>query len=326
MGIHMDVTYKHAALIVTLLFACTLGNAADEPSDSKSTDLFPEEWFISTHQVVSKRVGAWSNGLDSFFSGRRDQVANQSFVSMRFGSLVEEAEGISGFFNLDTRIRLPNTEDRLSLVIETDGDELTQDNQVNENVAGQNIIESARTTRISTALRYIKKEWNTNVDAGVLLDMPMDPFVRIKVKQTLQKDSWSFTQSESLFSYYSQGNGGRYSVSANRKINDKFGFNADLGITHLDSESETYWRENIYINHALSSKSKLRYQLSYLQSGWPKPTSDSVLYFLQYQRLLYDNWLVGEIKPQVSHERDNDYEASTSLTLSLEVLLGQEYL
>lgn len=324
MSLYKGSMYQKSAFSI-LLFASVQSYGAEQSSKATS-DLLSEEWWVSTHEVVSKRVGSWSNGLDSFFSGRRDQVANQSFVSMQFGSLIEEEEGVSGFFNLDTRIRLPNTEDRLSLVIETNGDQLTQDNQVNENEAGQNIIESASTTRFSTALRYVKKEWNANVDAGVLLDMPMDPFVRVKLKQTHQTNDWLLTQSESLFSYYSQGNGGRYAISANRRINESLGFNADLGITHLDSESETYWRENIYINHALSSQSKIRYQVSYLQSGWPEPSSDSFLYFIQYQRLLYENWLIGVVKPQISHSRDNDYEAAASLTLSLEVLLGQEYL
>ena len=319
---HKDVCcIKLLSLAAT---ACFSSLSFSETTAAQTTQ--SEKWLLTTHEIVSQKVGDWSNGLDSFFSGRRDQVSNQSFVSMRFGSIIDEEDGVSGFFNLDTRIRLPNTENRLNLVVETDADQLTQDNQVNENQAGQNILESARSTRVSTALRYIKQEWNADVDLGVLLDMPMDPFLRFRVRQTWEAERWSFSQDESLFSYYSLGNGGRYSFQADRKINDTYGFGVNLGATYLDSESQMYWREDVYLTQALSSESKLRYQFSYLQYGWPEPTSGTVLYFVQYQKLLYENWLIGEVRPQITHERENDYEAQASLTLSLEVLLGQEYL
>ncbi|MFD1382800.1 hypothetical protein ACFQ45_05460 [Rhodanobacter aciditrophus] len=314
--------------VIGCLSPLSFADSTSQPQKSLEPTLksASQEWFLSTHEVISEKVSDWSNGLDSFFSGRRDKVANQSFVSMRFGSIIDEGDGVSGFFNLDTRIRLPNTENRLNLVIETDGDELTQDNRVSENEAGQNILQSARNTRVATALRYIKKEWNTNVDLGVLLDMPMDPFLRFKVAQSWKTGQWQWSQSESLFSYYSLGNGGRYSLKADRRINDTYSTGVDFGATYLDSDSQTYWRENLYLTHALNRDSKLRYQLSYLQYGWPNLTSDTVLYFVQYQKLLYENWLIGEVKPQIAHARDNDYEAALSLTLSLEVLLGQEYL
>lgn len=295
-----------------------------EPNDMRSEQ--PDsEWWQSTHETMSTKVGEWSNGLDAFFSGRRHEEASTSFVSMRFGSIIEKKEGVSGFFNLDAKLDLPYTEDRFDLIIESDADELTQDNRLVDNQPGQNILQSATSTRFATMLRYFKEEWNANIDMGLILKMPVDPFVRITFEQNYGLGKWSLKQSESLFEYYSLGYGGRYSVGTRRPIGQHLEFGADLGVTYLEVDSETYWRQNIFLNQDISDKSKLRYQLSYLQEG-STPHAESFLYFVEYQRVLHNNWLIGQLKPQMTHERDNAYKPEFSLSASLEILLGPRFL
>lgn len=307
-----------AALVVT-----TIASADSLPSNSKADE--ESGWWQSTHKTMSSKVGTWSKNLDLFFSGQRHDSMSDSFVSMRFGTILEEEDGVSGFFNLDARIDLPNTEERLNLIIESDADELTQDNRVTENETGQNILQSAQNTRFATMLRFFQEEWNANFDMGVLVRMPLDPFVRVRLKQDWEEDNWRIYQEESVFLYYTLGNGVRYSIEAERDINERYTFGAEFGVTYLELESDTYWRENLYVTQRLSDKSSMRYQLSYLQSG-SRPQADSFLYFLKYKKLLHDNWLVGEIKPQFTHEAENDFEPEFSLSLSLEVLMGPDFL
>ena len=294
-------------------------------ADSIAHEADQREWWQTTHETMSYKVGEWSNGLDAFFSGQRHESDEKSFVSMRFGSIIESEDGVSGFFNLDARLHLPNTENRLDLIIESDADELTQDNRLMDNEPGQNILQSAQNTRFATMLRYVKDEWNANIDLGLLVRMPMDPFVRIKFDQEYVLGNWTVEQNESLFSYYSLGYGGRYGIAAKRPFADRFEFGVEFGTTYLEVDSETYWRQNLYVNHALSDISKLRYQISYLQEG-SRPHAESFLYFLEYQRILHGNWLIGQLKPQVTYERENGYQSEASLTASLEVLLGPGFL
>ncbi|MBM6550523.1 hypothetical protein [Marinomonas ostreistagni] len=282
-------------------------------------------WWHSTHEVASQKVGTWSKSLDMFFSGQRHDNINDSFVSMRFGSIIEEQDGVSGFFNLDARIDLPSTEDRLDLIIESDADELTQDNRVTENDTGQNILQSAQDTRFATMLRYVADELDADIDLGVLVRMPLDPFVRMRLKQAWQTGDWYWQQQEAAFVYYSLGNGARYNIETTRELGERFAVGAEFGVTYLELESDTYWREDVYLTQRLSDKSSLRYQVSYLQAG-SVPSADSFLYFAEYQRVLHKNWLIGEIKPQMTYEDDNDFEGEFSVSLSLEVLFGPNFL
>lgn len=298
---------------------------AQAEQDSAAPSQPNTEWWKSAHKNMSNKVGEWSNGLDEFFSGQRHDSVSESVVSMTFGSIFEGEDGVSGFFNLDARLHLPNTENRLDLIIESDADELTQDNRLYDNEPGRNILQSAQNTRFATMLRYFKEEWNANIDMGLLVEMPVDPFVRVTFKQDMALGKWGISQEESLFSYYTLGYGARYGIKALRQLSPNYQFGADFGVTYLEVEDETFWRENIFLNQRLSDKSKMRYQFSYLQEG-SVPHAESFLYFVEYQRLLYENWLIGQLKPQMTYERDNDYKSEFSLTASLEVLLGPDFL
>ena len=310
--------------LLILCLGIAMPAAADELQDSVSVEDEPS-WWNSTHESMSETVGTWSKGLDVFFSGERHDKINESFVSVRVGSIVEEEDGVSGFFNLDAKIDLPSTENRLDLIIESDADELTQDNQVTDNKTGQNVLQSAESTRFATMLRYVAKELDADIDLGVLVEMPFDPFVRMKLKQSWQTGQWFWRQNESLFLYYTLGNGARYNIETTRAIGENHAIGAEFGVTYLELDSDTYWRENVYWTHRLSDKSSMRYQLSYLQEG-SKAHAESFLYFVEYQRTLYKNWLIGAVKPQMTYENDNDFDGELSVSMSLEVLFGPSFL
>ncbi|TDO97602.1 hypothetical protein [Marinomonas balearica] len=314
---------QKARLYVTVLcaslFACTTF-AVEGAEDVHAEDAF----WLSTHESVSQTIGQWSNGLDAFFSGHENRAQNQSYVSLRFGPIIGE-ESSTGFFDFQTRLRLPNTKDRLKLVIESDADTLTQANQTGESSQNSSVTDSAVDTQISAAIRYVKREWNADIDAGVLVDFPLDPFVRMRFRQSGQIGRFDWSQNQSVFSYYSKGEGAsyRFGISTPFIGSTRTGF--DLGASWLRKDT-TYFRQDMYVNQSLNETAKMRYQLSFLQSGDQSPSLDSYLYFVEYQTLLYENWLIGRVKPQITHSESDDFNASASLTLSLEVLLGEEYL
>ncbi|TPE53963.1 hypothetical protein FJM67_06040 [Maribrevibacterium harenarium] len=282
-------------------------------------------WLDQTHQEVSSIVGSWSNGLDAYLSGRQPAETNLSYISVRFGPIIGE-ESTTGFFDFNTRIRLPNTQNRLNFVIESDAKQLTEETQIGPRGSDESIAESARNIELAAAIRYVEQALNATVDAGVLLALPLDPYLKIQFTQSGDLGQWRWQQSEQVFSYYSLGKGGRYGFGLQRPLNDRFEFGVDLGISHLEQEGTTAWRENAFVNHAFDEDNKLRYQFSVLQEGWPRASQEAFLYFVQWQHRLYGKWLIGQVQPQITHQRSDDYAASASLTLSLELLFGEDYL
>ncbi|PYF78878.1 hypothetical protein DFP75_1108 [Marinomonas alcarazii] len=294
-----------------------------EVQASDETDEAP--WWFSSHETVSRTIGNWSTNIDSFLSGEQSQQYNDSYVEIRFGSVLEKDES-SGFFDFSAKLRLPNTQDRLRLVVESESDSLAPESLRGESSQQDSVVNSALKTTISAAVRYIKEDIGLDVDAGVKVDFPLDPFLRFRLKQGEVIGSFEWWQKQEAFAYYSKGVGARYGIGVGYATSPTLNFGMDFGTTWLDKEGLFYVRENFFIQHRVNDKNRLGYQLSFLQSGEHSIEPDSYLYNVQYERLLYKDWLIGQIKPQMTHEAEDDYDGVLSLTLSLAILLGPEYL
>ncbi|GAB3486510.1 hypothetical protein [Marinomonas epiphytica] len=313
------------ASYVSVLCMPSWAQELTEPDPNAQSE-HSKAWWYSYHAKASSKVASWAGNIDDYLSGQESGLSEDSYARLRIGSTFKEEGEYSGFFDFKARLKLPNTQDRLRLIIESDGDTLTQDNLSGEASENTGIVDSALDSNIAAALRYAKEEWHADLDAGILLAFPLDPFIRLRLRQGDYKEGWYWQQGQEAFAYYSEGIGARYEVKAGHRLSTQHDIGASFASTWLDQENTLYLRENLYFFHQLNDKSAFTYQLSFLQEGKSSIKAESYLFFVDYQRKLFKNWLVGHVKPQTLHEVDNDFNSELSITLSLEVLLGQKYL
>lgn len=319
----MPFQFQRCLLTGLLLVLSSFGHADEvlESSDEKQ-DL---AWWQSTHSSISRTIGRWSNSTDAFLSGKDGDGQSDSFVRMRFGPIFEEDDS-SGFFDFSARMKLPNTEKRLRVVIESNGDSITPENERGESSQQSSVVESALKTSFSAAVNFVREDLGADFDAGVLVDFPLDPFMRLRFNQGHDHGGWSWYQKQEAFAYYSKGVGARYGVGVSFYPQERFHYGTDFSVVWLDQEGEFYGRENLFAYHAIDDKNNMSYQLSFLQSGEHSLESDSFLYNIQYERRLYRDWLSGQLKPQFTHEAEDDYQGKFSFTMALVILLGPQYL
>ena len=317
-------------VLYPLLCGASLIFAADSWGQDVSAESTAEEaqpsWWQTSHQAASTRIANWSQNIDEYLSGQEQKLPSDSYVRLRMGPIINDRGEYSGFFDFRARLKLPNTQDRLRLVIESDGDTISQDNVRGEASENVGVLDSALDSNVSAVLRYIKKEWRADFDAGIKIDFPLNPFLRFRIFQGENYGSWEWRQHQEVFAYYDEGIGARYQLGASYFATPRVLLGTSLGTTWLESESSLYVREDFYVHHTLDEQNRWDYQLSLLQEGESKVSSESVLYFVEYHRKLYKNWLIGRVKPQMTYEADEDYRGVLSLTLSMEILLGHEYL
>ncbi|MCS7484913.1 hypothetical protein IBG28_20205 [Marinomonas arctica] len=311
------------------LFAFSEERVAETEAEFFNNEMAETSWWLSFHESISETIGDWSESIDTFLSGKQSsrEQNSDSNLQIRFGSVLSEYDSErSGFFEFRTRLKLPNTQDRLRLIVESEPDSLAPERLRGESTQQNSVVNSALKSNISAAIRYIKDDIGLDIDTGIRVDIPLDPFIRFRFNQHGGKDQWNWRQSQEAFAYYSKGVGARYGVGVSYALRSNLSLGTDFGITWLDKEGEFYARENFFVQHRLDEKNRISYQLSFLQSGEHSIEPDSFLYNLQYERLLYKDWLIGQVKPQFTHEADEDYEGKLSLTLSLAILLGPKYL
>ncbi|MDE8604498.1 hypothetical protein M3I01_016690 [Marinomonas sp. RSW2] len=329
----MSVSKGYVAILCLAVF-CSLPVSSAEEEVSHTAAQFEKNeqienaepsWWLSSHETISKTIGNWSTNIDSFLSGTESSQPSDSYLDVRFGTVLSGSDS-SGFFDFRTRLKLPDTQDRLRLVIESEPDSLAPESLRGESSQQNSIVNSALKLNISAAVRYIQEDIGLDLDAGIKVDFPLDPFLRLRLKQSDVTGSWNWWQNQEAFAYYSKGFGARYGLGLGYAMSPTLNFGTDFGVTWLDTEGLFYVRENFTIQHALNEKNRMAYQLSLLQSGEHSIEPDSFLYNIQYERLLYKDWLIGQVIPQFTHEAEDDYDGTFSLTLSLAILLGPQYL
>lgn len=282
-------------------------------------------WWQASHETTSEVIGEWSTGIDAFLSGEPSRYESGSHLKIRFGSVLSEDQS-SGFFDFKTRLRLPNTQERLRLVIESEADSLAAESLKAESSQDRSVISSTLATSVSAAVRYIKQDIGLEVDSGIRVDFPLDPFLRARFNQAGSYKMLDWWQRQEAFAYYSRGVGARYGLGFGYRQSDAFSYGVEASLVWLDKENMYYARENLFMQHTVNDKTRFIYQLSFLQSGQHSIEPDSVLYSLQYERQVYRDWLVVEVRPQITHDADNDYKSTFSLTLALAILFGPDYL
>ncbi|ASA56354.1 hypothetical protein [Vibrio gazogenes] len=306
-------------------FLFASGNAIDLKNDGTSG----LAWWQSAHESASEGVESWARGIDSFLSGKEASEPNESDVSLRGGTIIKGGH-TAGFYDVGATFHLPDTRNQLDLVFEGYADSLNQyfdssdENALNESSQWDKVADSALRTHATAAVRYAQQYWG--MEFGVLVSLPLDPFVQFRFPQRYTTESWEIAQETGLFAYYSKGAGARYRLAANNFAHETFQYGADFELTVVDQTERLYSRENFFVNQKLNEKSSIGYNISLLQSGRSKLKPASFLYYVEYTRVLHKNWLIGAVKPQVTDDAGNGYRPEYSLTLSLTILLGHHYL
>lgn len=318
------------AAVCLVLGGCLPVFAAETSLDETESAYIVSEpekksWWLASHETVSETIGEWSTSIDTFLSGAPSRYDPESHLQIRFGSVLGEEQS-SGFFDFKTRLRLPNTQDRLRLVIESEKDSLAPESLRGESSQDRSIFSSALATSVSAAVQYLKEDIGLEVDSGIRVDFPLDPFLRIRFNQAGDDKTWGWWQRQEAFAYYSRGVGVSYGLGLGYQQSATLRYGIDASITWLDKENRFYARENVSLQHILNEKSRLSYQLSFLQSGQHDLEPETVLYSVQYERQVYRDWLIVQVRPQFTHEADNDYDSEFSLTLALAIFLGPDYL
>ena len=281
------------------------------------------DWLVDYRNDISTGIENMAIGIDRFFSGDAAlDDENKSFARIRAGLRMEEGEGLSQVSDFKFRLSLPATQKKLKLVIEnsSDEDESLEDknrpSRVDENSDDQE--------RLSAALQFINKEadrWDSKAELGLRARTPIDIFVRHTARRRWDIEGpWSMKFRQRWAYYKESGYRANEELSFERRINDNWFYRM---------KTEVEWREEIdsmraaqvfSFYHRISDKRGVEYQAGTIAHSLHHTVIDNSYFAIDYRQLLYEDWLYLDVIPEIVFPREDDYRASTSLTVRLEVL------
>jgi hypothetical protein len=290
----------------------------------------PTTFLDRPHRGMTSLVESLTTRADALFSGDRGYDApTGSYVALGSRATLRRPQDEGNDLQAITRVRLnlPRTQERLKLLVERDLENLTKSAGQRETEVAAGVAE--RDDNPYVALRGVAAERlkvGLTADVGVRLrSTEPDPFARLRAQRIFEWNGWTIPLSETLLWRRSE------ELSAATELAFLYPLSQDLALSLI---SNATWRRPIQ-GFDLGQTATLVWRTSQrslagvelVAIGHTVPQSEVTAYSaaLRYRRLLYGDWLVLELRPQLTYPRDKDFRAVPSFILQLEAWFGSNY-
>lgn len=288
----------------------------------------PSDYFDAVEaprDYLSDQVARFASTIDRFFGGDRHyQESNQSVVQMDLARAM--GYGGDSKFKLAARLnlKLPVTEGRLRLLIETDPEKNITTEPIKEPTVLRNKV--VVPSSVALAARYATPEenvWHFSVDGGIKFPIPVKPFVRTRARYSALKGDWRLNAEESVYWFNTLGAGETTQLDLERIISAPLLFRATSNATWLNDKQNFDLRQDFTFYHTLNDRTALQYQASVTGVSNPQLQVTDYVMLVFYRYRLYQKWLFFELSPQLHFPREKNYKFSPALTMRLEVLFDE---
>ncbi len=276
---------------------------------------------------LSGKIVSFASSIDRFFGGDRHyQESNQSVFQL-------DLTRVAGFngnrkFDLAARLnlRLPVTEGRLHLLIETDPEKnITSEPTPAQ---GQTVLRNQVVAPSSVALaaRYetaAANVWHFSTDAGLKFPIPIKPFVRARGSFSAPMGEWRLKAAESVYWFNTIGVGETSQFDLERFISEPALFRATSTATWLNDKQNFDLRQDLSIYHTLNDRTALLYQASVIGVSNPQYQVTDYVVQMLYRYRMHREWLFFELSPQLHFPRVMNYQSSPALSMRLEALFDE---
>lgn len=293
---------------------------AEPPPVTPVSDAFDP--LESTRDYLSGKFTRFASYLDSYFGGNQHfQERNPSVLRVD----LSRATGYGGTAQYDLsaslNLRLPISEGRLHLLVETDPERNLED----EPVRSSTVMNTKPATRKSIALaaRYALEElngWRFHTDAGIKFPIPVQPFVRSKLGYSTPLDDWRLTLGQSVYWFSQTGVGETSQIDMERQVSPSIMFRATSLAIWLKDNPNFDMSQSFTFYHTVSDRTSLIYQASVFGISEPSTQMTDMVFLVNYRYRMHQKWLYFEITPQLHFPKPNEYKASPALSMRLQML------
>jgi hypothetical protein len=279
----------------------------------------------SLHQSVSATVVQVSDGLDNFFSA--DRVQKESAGSRVHAYLLTETSQDLRFRAQPTasiRLRLPKTEDKLRLFIESgfrnqeDTDALSPLEQAALNQDDGNWLSAA-----IQYLIYTSQNWNIHTKSGIAIEsLVPDAFATVYARYQFPIGQFNFRFSQELYSYAIAGTGEETRFEIDRRLTD------NLLLRSASVGTWTWGQDRLELTQHLILLQKLTPRIAFAYSLGAIGYRDTELHLemytadVRFRTQLWRRWFFAELKPVVEFPTATQYQAEPKFLFNLEVVFG----
>ncbi len=322
---------------ITLMCLTALGSVYAQEPDT-SVVLLPstvaentqqELWIDQTEAYLANSVHDFGRYLDHSLAKQEDEEAltNLSYLRLKLKSGYTHR----GYFDADEsvalRIDLPHLKKNWGLILETDLNDHDSLENKQRGLPDQNAKRGLDGTIGGVRLLNEQwRHWRTDLDFGVKIKLPVDPFAKVKLRRVepLSAD-WIVQFKQELFYYHSIGGG------ALTELNFYYSDNADLSeiVKASSSAQYLYNKDNWEVLFQLQYFDRIndKHLMEYSSGVTIEPNKNDEIsnawISAAWKQKIYKNWLYLYITPQVNAPREFNHKLNPGILMELEIFFSK---
>lgn len=280
-------------------------------------------WAVEVRDRWSDNVGIAGRYMDGLFSGKVDEpLPNHSYMQLSMKSTVSEVDGRQGTdYSLNGRLDLPDTRRNLKLFFESNNDDGNRLDEKVRSVSGAK-SDSVGGLRLETDPDHA---WRISTDAGVRTRLPLDPFVRLRVRRDWQLDDpWVLSFAHDDWDYREKGLGTSTSINFHRPITPTYFLSVVSAAQWQDQYDVWELSQSVTTTHILDEWQSMTYGAGVL--GVAKPSVKATAWYVSanYHRRIYKNWFFLDVTPELLFPATLGYAPRWSLTFALKAIFADD--
>lgn len=283
--------------------------------------------LTTTHAYLSRNIEQLADKIDAFFGTERAfDDSSGTYVQVRSSLIYQKYGDVDYDGNVRAKLDLPNLKEKLSLVFESDSEEVL-DNKGQITTGAPSVSETFDNKRASASLQYILREerfWDLRLQPGLKLHWPPETFLRLRMRRT-QPLSEKWLSRVILTPGWFDPRG--WEVRLRHDFDRAAG-----GGSLFRSTSEAVWlvkedrnlglTQSFGYSHPLGNRVQMAYETGVLFETHPTFWNTAYYSSIRYRRNIHRGWVFLELKPQILFEREQDFKADASFAVSMEMVFG----
>lgn len=279
--------------------------------------------FVESRDDLSKRLFRLGLGIDRYLAGREGlEEPNETYARIRLAQTWLEGDGLVNDSDIKFRLDLPSTKRKYRLIFEnsTEDEGTLRDRSNPTGLSNANLDREGMSAAVRLAISDLEN-WKSDFDLGIRGSMPLDPFARHNLKRHWELGSdWHMRMRQQVGYFHSKG----YVYDL------KWGFDrlleTDLAaryITELEweqKEDKLQFGQGFGVTKFLTDRRLLDYSVGIAGQSLSSGMVEIYYAALTHRTLLYEDWLILDLVPEVRFPRERDFEDTLAFTVRLEVL------
>jgi hypothetical protein len=298
--------------------------AVPSPAETVPVTPIPDSFDViePPRDYLSAKITSYANSIDRFFGGDRHyQEANDSVFQLDLTKVTGFGGDRKYDFGAKLNLRLPVTEGKLHLLLETDPEK----NIRAEPTPGSSVLHNKVVVPKSVALaaRYSNAKenvWHLSTDGGLKFPIPIKPFVRARASYSAPIGKWQLKIMESVYWFNTLGAGVSSQFDFDRVLSPQLLLRSSSNAIWSNDKKNFDLRQDFSVYHTVNDRSALLYQASVIGVSNPQYQVSDYVLLVFYRYRMHQKWLYLEVSPQLHFPREKNYQYSPAISMRLEAL------